>query len=376
VAPKALILSAPYGSGHSRAAAAVGRAFEAEGARAEVIDHFLRFVSPAFVQTSLALFWAVLRTAPALWGLAYRFSARLGTRSPAMGGMDRLGAEALGRYLAAERPDVVVHVHPTPAGAMAWLRARGETAIPHGIVFTDFAAHPQWVYPGLERYFVPTEGVRAGVVALGVPPDRVVASGLPIDPAFAAPPERATLRAALGLPSDVPAVLVTGGLRGVLGGMAEACATLASLACPFVAVVACGQDARLQARLRARYGGDPRFRILGRLDRMADVMGAVDAVVGKAGAMTSAEALALGRPVVCFRSLPGQERANEACLAAAGAALAARTRRELRRHLKALLEEPELRRALARAARGLGRPDAGRTVAKEMLAVAGRRERP
>jgi processive 1,2-diacylglycerol beta-glucosyltransferase len=374
--PKALILSAPYGSGHARAASALGRAFEAEGAEAHVVDHFTQFVPPAFVRGSLALFWAVLRTAPALWGLAYRLSARLGTRSPAMGGMDRLGAARLGRYLAAGRPDVVVHVHPTPAGAMAWLRSRGETAIPHGVVFTDFAAHPQWVYPGLDRYFVPTEGIRAGVVALGAPADRVVASGLPIDPSFASPQDRTALRTALGLAPDVPALLLTGGMRGILGGLPTACHVVAGLRRRFVAVVACGEDSRLAARLRARHGRDPRFRILGHVQRMAEVMGAVDIVVGKAGAMTCAEALALGRPLVCYRSLPGQERANEACLAAAGAALPARSRRELGRHLDALLEEPALRSALALAARRLGRPEAGRTVAKEMLALAGRREPP
>lgn len=367
--PRAVILTAPYGSGHARAASALARAFEAEGARAEVLDHFVRFVPRALVRSSLVLFWGVLRTAPALWGLAYRLSARLGPRSLAMGGMDRLGAAALARYLAAERPDVVVHVHPTPAGAMAWLRARGETAIPHGIVFTDFAAHPQWVYPGLERYFVPTEGVRAGVVALGVPGDRVVASGLPIDPSFVSLPGRAALRGKLALAPDIPAFLVTGGMRGVLGGVPEACATLAALRRPFAAIVACGEDARLVARLRARYRADARFRVLGRIDRMAEVMGAVDVVVTKAGAMTCAEALALGRPLVTYRSLPGQERANEACLAAAGAALPARTRRELGRHIEALLAEPALRLALSAAARGLGRPEAGRTVAKEMLAL-------
>ena len=101
-------------------------------------------------------------------------------------------------------------------------------------------------------------------------------------------------------------------------------------------------------------------------------MGAADLVVSKAGAMTCAEALALGRPLLLHRSLPGQERANEAGLVAAGAALRARSGRELRRHLDALLGEPALRAALAATARSLRRPEAGRTVAKEMLALLGR----
>ena len=182
--PRILILSAPYGAGHLRAAEALARALAGEGARVEVLDHFVRFLPPAFVRASLAMFWGILRCAPGLWGLAYEFSARIGPRSPAMAGMDRIGATGLLRHLERERPDAVVHLHPTPAGAMAWLRARGATAVPHGIVFTDFAAHPQWIHAGLERYFVPTEAVRAGVVAHGISPDRVVTSGLPVDSAF------------------------------------------------------------------------------------------------------------------------------------------------------------------------------------------------
>jgi len=337
-----------------------------------VVDHFLRFVSPLFARGALGLFWAISRWTPVLWGVAYRFSARIGPRSAAMGGMDRLGAEALARHLDASRPDLVVHTHPTPAGALAWLRARERSRVPHGIVFTDFVAHPQWVYPGLDRYFVPTEAVRAGVVALGVPPGHVVASGLPIDRSFAGPPEREALRAALGLEPGVPAVLVTGGMRGVLGGIADVCRTLARRPGPFTAVVVCGEDRALAARLGQRYRGDARFRVLGRVEHMARVMGAVDLVVTKAGAMTCAEALALGRPLVFYRSLPGQERANEVSLAAAGAALRARSRRELARHLDVLLAEPSLRLALSAVARTIRQPEAAPRVAKEMLALLGR----
>jgi processive 1,2-diacylglycerol beta-glucosyltransferase len=164
-------------------------------------------------------------------------------------------------------------------------------------------------------------------------------------------------------------VLVTGGMRGLLRGVADACEALASLDRRFLAIAVCGHHDRLAARLRRRHGGDARFRVLGYVAEMARVMGAADLVVSKAGAMTCAEALALGRPLLLHRSLPGQEQANEAGLVAAGAALRARGARELRRSLDALLGEPDLRAALAATARTLRRPEAGRTVAKEMLAL-------
>jgi processive 1,2-diacylglycerol beta-glucosyltransferase len=211
------------------------------------------------------------------------------------------------------------------------------------------------------------------VVAHGIPPERVIASGLPVDESFTAPPDRPALRAALGLAPDLPVVLVTGGMGGLLRGVAEACEALAALGQPFTALAVCGNHGRLEARLRRRYGGDPRFRVLGRAPDMARLMGAADLVVTKAGAMTCAEAIALGRPLLLHRSLPGQERANEIAMVAAGAALGAGSPRELRRHLGALLGEPALRMTLAGTARTLRRPEAGQTVAKEMLGLLRRR---
>jgi processive 1,2-diacylglycerol beta-glucosyltransferase len=369
--PRVLVTTAPYGAGHDRVAAALAHAFAAEGAAPEVVDHFERFVSPAFARASRALFWAVLRFAPGLWGWAYALSARLPTRSPAMGGMDRLGATRLERYLASTAPCVAVHVHPTAAGAMSWLRQHGRTRVPQAVVLTDFVAHPQWIYPAVDRYFAPTDAVGEALVARGVPAGHVVVSGIPIDAAFAAPPDRARLRQELGLAAGTPAVLVMGGLQGRLGGIAEVCRVLAALTVPFQAVVVCGDNAALAAALRARVATDSRFQVRGRVGDMHRVMGAVDLVVTKGGASTCAEALALGRPLVFYRSLPGQERANEACVEAAGAGTRVRDRRALGAALAELLADGGRRAAMAQAADRLRRPDAARAVAKEMLALAG-----
>jgi processive 1,2-diacylglycerol beta-glucosyltransferase len=240
-------------------------------------------------------------------------------------------------------------------------------------VLTDFVAHRQWVYPDVDRYFAPVDEVGDGLAAIGVPADRLVVSGIPVDPAFAAPQDRAACRAQLGLPGDAPVVLVTGGMRGLLGGVAEACEVLAGLPVPLRAVVVCGEHQALARALRARFAGDGRFRILGRVEAMERAMGAADLVVTKAGAVTCAEALALGRPLVLYRSLRGQEVRNEGCLARAGAAVRARGRADLAAHLTALLAEPERRAAMAAGGRRLRRPDAARTVAKEVLAMAGAR---
>jgi processive 1,2-diacylglycerol beta-glucosyltransferase len=201
----------------------------------------------------------------------------------------------------------------------------------------------------------------------------VVVSGLPIDLAFTAPADRRRLQRALGVEAGVPVVLVTAGMQGRLGGIAEVCDTLAALGASFQALVVCGRSERLAERLRRRHGGDGRFRILGRVGEMHRVMGAADLVVTKAGGSTCAEALALECPLIFYRSLPGQERVNERCIEATGAGIRAGDRAGLRATLARLLADAPQRVVMARAAGALRRPEAARTVAKEALALAGLR---
>src|SRR5262249_46650738 len=113
------------------------------------------------------------------------------------------------------------------------------------------------------------------------------------------------------------------------------------------------------------------FRVFGRVTDIHRLMGAADFVVTKAGASTCAEALALERPLLFYRSLPGQEQANERAVEQAGAGLRAADAAALRRHLEALLQDPRQRSALASATERLRRPDAADTVAKELLALTG-----
>jgi processive 1,2-diacylglycerol beta-glucosyltransferase len=206
-----------------------------------------------------------------------------------------------------------------------------------------------------------------------VPAEQVVVSGIPINVAFATPPDRARLRRELGLAAEPPAVLVMGGMQGRLGGIEEVCAVLAGGPSPFQAVVVCGDHAALAERLRVRYAADSRFRVHGRITDVHRMMGAVDLVVTKAGASTCAEALALERPLVFYRSLPGQEETNERCIEATGAGLRAPDRRALATILAGLLTDPGRRAAMAEAAGRVRRPEAARTVAKELLGLAGSR---
>jgi processive 1,2-diacylglycerol beta-glucosyltransferase len=370
-APHVLILTASYGSGHNRVARAVASAFAAFGAHCRIVDHFRELVHPAFDRLSRALYYWILRRAPALWGGAYSLSDQLSVSSPLLLGMNRLGAVKLGRLLREETPDFAVSVHPTPAGALSELRACGLTAVPHATVFTDFVAHTQWIHPGVDWFCVPSEAIRNDLTARGVPLERVAVTGLPVAPEFSEPMDRATARFALGLSPRLPVVLVMAGSLGSLGRLVTAARVVKDLPFPVQALVVTGQDSRLATRLTGICRGtEGRIRVLAYSDSVRQLMAASDLLVTKAGGVTLAEALAAELPIVCFGSLPGQESRNERFAGMMGVALRAVAADELRRALSLALTDPEILRNLRGKIREIRRPQAAHAVAQCVLGSA------
>ena len=132
----------------------------------------------------------------------------------------------------------------------------------------------------------------------------------------------------------------------------------------------------LPAELRARYAAEPFLT-----DRMADALVAADLVVGRAGSSTCAEIAAVGAPsiLVPYPFAGAHQRYNARFLADEGAAVTLPdeelTADRLVHETAALLDDGR-RRRMGDAARRLGRPDAARALADELIALAERRRPP
>ncbi len=363
---RVLILTASYGSGHNEAARCVAAEVARRGGEPVVLDHFRDLVHPLFDRATRAAYLAMLRHAPAVWGLAYALGDRLASDSPLTFGASRVGAGRLGALLERLAPDAVVTVHATPAVAMATLAREGRRLPPHTTVITDFVAHSQWIAPGIDRYCVAAEEVGHELVARGIPRERVVVTGVPVRSEFARAPEPAAARRGLGLPADVPVVLAMAGSRGAVGRLPEVADALTRLSRPVIGVVVAGHDARLRAALERRAAGSA-LRVFGFVPDVYRLMAAADLVVTKAGGMTLAEAMAVEVPLLFYGSLPGQERRNERFASAAGVALVARRRADLGRLLERALRDPDLLEHLRAPMRARRRPEATRVIVDRVL---------
>src|SRR5690606_15786217 len=101
---------------------------------------------------------------------------------------------------------------------------------------------------------------------------------------------------------------------------------------------------------------------IGYASDVATLIAAADVVVTKPGGLTCSETLAIGRPLVLTRAIPGHEEANVRYLCARGAALAAPTARAVGAALRNLLLDPSVLAAYTTRARDTGARNAARTI--------------
>ncbi|OAT85862.1 MGDG synthase family glycosyltransferase [Desulfotomaculum copahuensis] len=365
---RVVILSVSAGAGHMRAAAALKAAVLETNPQAGVIilDTF-RYTSPLLEKVMLGTYMEMLKITPVVYGYLYR-QAESG--QPLSGFakqefsriLNKLTAPKLVQFLRQHQPQLVVCTHPFPVGILDRLKEQDMFNVPLVATITDFTVHPFWVFPGVDAYTVADRQLGRLLEEQGIAPAKIHAAGIPIDPSFARPVNRRAVRAGLGLADGLPAVLVMGGGLG-MGPLADVVQALGNSDVRCQIMVVAGSNEQLRAKLERIAGTlqNP-VRVFGFIQNIHELMSAADLMVGKAGGLTCAEALAKGLPMFISDPLPGQEERNAQFLQQAGAALQVDGTRELVAALTACLSSPQRLRLMSAAAARLGRPQAARAT--------------
>ena len=184
-------------------------------------------------------------------------------------------------------------------------------------VITDYDTYPLWARPEVDIFLVAHEDLVEPLAKLGVPREKIRASGIPIASAFEQENDAAALRASLGLDLSRPTALVFGG--GFGAGPMEACIEAGLEARDWQIIAVCGLNERLRKKLvPLAQQRSERLRVLGYRTDVPALMAASDVVVTKGGGLSLTEALYSGARVVAVPSLPGQEGANIAFMSSHG----------------------------------------------------------
>lgn len=365
---RVLILSTSAGTGHVRAAEALEKEFARDPRVGQVIhEDALKFTNKLFRDFYSTLYMKLVRSAPEVLGWVYKASDEPWKGDAARLQLDRLNAQKMIKFIREFDPHITVCTHFMPAGIISHLIDKGQLETHHSIVVTDLDCHAMWLSRLFHRYFVAIDETKAHLEALGLPAERITVSGIPIDPVFAEPIDRAAVRRSYGLDPDKTTLLLSAGALGV-GPTELIVGRLKHLRHEVQTLVTCGHSAEAQARVTAAAGaGDPRFKVLGYSDRMHELMRASDLFIGKPGGLTTSEALACGLPMAVFSPIPGQEERNADHLLEEGAGLRCNELTTLPFKIDRLLDDPARHDAMRRAATAMGRPHAARTVVETLL---------
>jgi len=368
VKKRVLILSASAGTGHVRCGQALEKAFKADERTSDVVhEDALKYTNTLFRDFYSKLYLQLVREAPNILGWVYRATDEPWKGESVRVQFDRLNLQPLVKFIREFDPQIAVCTHFLPAGLISYLIERGDLETHHSIVVTDMDCHAMWLSRIFHRYFVAIEETKAHLEVLGLPPDRVTASGIPIDPVFAEPVDVPATRVAHGLKPDKPTLLLSAGALGV-GPTEVAVRRLMELHHDTQTIVICGKSDELREKVTAIAGGrNPRFKIQGYTDRMHELMRISDLFIGKPGGLTTSEALACGLPMCVVSPIPGQEERNTEHLLEEGCAIRATELTTLAWKIDRLLgDAPRLARMRERTL-AIGRPHAARDVVNTLL---------
>ena len=371
---KVLVLSASAGAGHMRAAEAVEGAIKEMGAGSEVrhIDT-LEYTNKLFRHLYSKAYIEMVNKTPEVLGWLYDHLDRPWKNERRRLALDKLNTRPFVKMLKQYQPEITICTHFLPAEIISWLKAKERIATRQAIVVTDFDVHAMWLCHHYEHYFVALEETRVHLEKLGIPPEKITTSGIPIDTVFAQAKDKRVMRDKHGLRQDMTTILLSAGGFGV-GPMEHIVHSLAEMRHAAQVIALCGRNEELKSRIeRAARRLAPNSRILikavGYTKEMDEYMTASDILLGKPGGLTTSEALSKGLVFVIVNPIPGQEERNSDHLLEDGVAIRCNNLPALAYKIDRLLEDPARLSEMQSNAQRLARPNAAREIVGKLLAL-------
>jgi len=302
--PRVLILTLHHGSTHVRLSRAIEKALLQlrPNLTVEVVDA-LAHCRPWF-RAYYNAYEIPLKYWPGFWGYVESHQFEGETTGPWW--FYRMGARPLFRYIQAFAPDVVAATE-VGLGEIAIIHKRDTGARYSLVGIETFAFERPWAKPEVDLFVSYPGEVAAQVRNLGVPPEKILECGVPVDPVFGSCSNRPALRERLGFPQDLPVLLVNFGGSGKRKPR-EVVSELQKVEEPFQVVFISRGDKGLREELVRLTAGMAHARILSWVDNMHEWMAAADLLVSRAGGGILAESLNCGLPILVFDAPPGNER--------------------------------------------------------------------
>lgn len=371
---KVLVLSASAGAGHLRAADAVVAAFKKLNAAEEVLHvDVLQHTNKVFRNLYSKAYIEMVNKTPELLGWLYDALDKPWKNERRRLALDKLNTRPFVKLLKDYKPDIAVCTHFLPAEIISWLKAKENINCPQAIVVTDFDVHAMWLCHHYEQYFVALDETRVHLEKLGIPPEKITVSGIPIDPIFSVQKNKEEMRVKHGLLEDRTTILVSAGGFGV-GPIEHLLQSLSEMKHQAQVVALCGRNEKLQKKiekLAEKISDNERVIVkpIGFTIEMDEYMSASDILLGKPGGLTTSEALTKGLVFAIVNPIPGQEERNSDHLLEENVAIRCNNLPTLAYKLDKLLDDKERFKTMRENSLHLAKPNAAVDVVQKLLVL-------
>lgn len=359
---KALILSVKAGQGHNQCAMAITEALKTRGFECRTLDT-LEYINSLLGKTIDKGYLITTKKLKSAYSKFYRLAEMRDPegKHPLAYVTNNLFAIKLKKYISEYDPDVIVCTHIFAAQMLAQIK--NLDAVTVGVV-TDFTVHPFWEDATLDYYVTAAKPLNNQMVKKGLPVEKILPIGIPIQGKFRSYMDKAEARRTLGL-EDKLTILVMSGSMGY-GKISNTIKKLDKMDSDFQIVSICGSNKRSKRNID-KLETKKRVYNYGYVNNVEVFMSAADCIITKPGGLTTSEALAKGLPIIAAGAIPGQEERNLEFLLNNGVAMYASKTFPVDECLFHLIVEPQRLELMRRSAALLGKPDAAEKLADILL---------
>ncbi|MFI8688361.1 glycosyltransferase [Rossellomorea sp. NPDC077527] len=355
-----LILTAHFGEGHIQTAETLADKFRKQGLRVYICDLYGE-AYPAIHSLAQNL----LKKGYSKFGTPIYKAFYYGTDKLSSKGLSyfyqHLGKKRLLKLVETYSPSFIVTTFPLHAAP--YLRLRPSFNIPTYTVITDYCAHPLWIHPMIEKYYVASEHVKRTLLFYGVENKRIIVSGLPIRSAFQRTNENHYKH--FGLSPERKTVTLMGGGLGLIPNI-EPILTSLSLKHDVQAAVVCGKNEQLYSHLKKSIKS-PNVHIYGYVSQIAKLYSLTDCLITKSGALSLTEAASYKLPIIIFKPAPGQENENANYFFQKGAALTYTSDKDFLENIDRCLYDKNTRDSLSRKVYSVYKEHACTSIVNDIL---------
>ena len=208
-------------------------------------------------------------------------------------------------------PDIIISTHPFSTEIISILKRKYRYKLPLMTIITDFMPHSFYIHPQNNAYVVSNDVMKDELINYEVDEDIIYKYGIPIREGFLKEYHIEDVLRSFDLDPSVFTLLVMGGTTSS-NKLKKLVQAISEVNLPIQAILVSGGSAKLYSAFTdIQKNSKTKLVVLGRTERIPELMQSCDAIITKPGGLTITESLVSNIPIIIFTPIPGVEMRNK-----------------------------------------------------------------